>query len=134
MSQIIQLFSTQNLKVASALTAMGFQFENETAPVTRVLRPSGQESTVFWFHAQHPETGEQAEQVSRWMTTEADSFAEKNPEHPVAYMRAVLANRDELVGVIKSTPRQVLIERNGRTISISENATPEDRARFARNS
>ena len=134
MSQIIQLFSTQNLKVASVLCAMGFQFESDSAPVTRVLRQSGQESTVFWFKAQHPETGEQAEQIARWMTTEADTFAAKNPEHPVAYMRAVLANRDELVVVIKSTPRQVLIERNGRTISISENATPEDRARFARNS
>lgn len=75
-------FSTQNLKVASVLTAMGFQFESETAPVTRVLRHSGQESTVFWFQAQHPETGALAEQISRWMTTEADSFAEKTQSIP----------------------------------------------------
>ena len=132
MSQIIQLFSTQNLKVASALTAMGFQFENETAPVTRVLRPSGQESTVFWFQAQHPETGEQAEQISRWMTTEADSFAEKNPEHPVAYLIAALRNRDTLVSVVKATPRQLVFERNGKIVSISENATEADKKRFAK--
>jgi hypothetical protein len=130
--QILQLFSTQNLKVASVLTALGFNFENDAAPVTRVSRQNGNESTVFWFHALHPTTGQTADQVNRWMTVEGDDFCDKNPEHPVAYMRAALMNRDELVGVVKRTPRMCVIERNGKTIAISEHATDEDKKRFAK--
>jgi imidazolonepropionase-like amidohydrolase len=47
-------------------------------------------------------------------------------------MMAVLKNRDELVSVVKQTPRQIVFERNGKIISISENATAEDKARFAK--
>jgi hypothetical protein len=130
--QILSLFSTQNIRVATALTTLVFKFESDSAPVTRVVRNSGEESTVFWFHSAHPETGESADEVSRRMTSEAEAFAEANPEHPVAYMHAYAANYRELLRVVKNTPRQVVIERNGKILSISENATEEDRKRFAK--
>jgi hypothetical protein len=61
-----------------------------------------------------------------------DDLFTADPESPVAYMLAVLRNRDELVGVVKRTPRQVVFERNGKIISISENATEADKKRFAK--
>jgi hypothetical protein len=57
---------------------------------------------------------------------------EKNPEHPVAYLIAALRNRDTLVSVVKATPRQLVFERNGKIVSISENATEADKKRFAK--
>jgi hypothetical protein len=128
----LALFSTSNIKVASILATLGFEFENSSLPATRIKRESGEESTVFWFKANHPETRQQAGEVMRWITADADTFCEKHPEHPVAYMLAALRNRDELLRVVKATPRQIVFQRNGKIISISENATEADKKRFAK--
>jgi hypothetical protein len=128
----LALFSTSNIKVASILATLGFEFENPTVPATRIKRESGEESTVFWFKANHPETSQQANEVMRWITADPDAFCEKHPEHPVAYMLAALRNRDELLRVVKATPRQIVFQRNGKIISISENATEADKKRFAK--
>jgi hypothetical protein len=41
-------FYTANIKVATALATMGFAMK-QPEPVTRMVRPDGKESTVFWF-------------------------------------------------------------------------------------
>ena len=125
------VFSTRDLKLAAILATLGFEFEAPTRPATRIRRESGDESTVFHFLANHPTTGQRADDVMRAFA-KGDALLEAEPESPVAYMLAVLRNRDELVSVVKQTPRQVVFERNGKIISISENATPEDKARFAK--
>jgi hypothetical protein len=125
------IFSTRDLKLASILTTLGFEFENPAAPATRIRRESGEESTVFHFLANHPTNGQAADEVMRAFAAGEDYIAAHQDE-PLAYMLAVLRNRDELVSVVKQTPRQVVFERNGRIISISENATEADRKRFAK--
>jgi hypothetical protein len=62
----------------------------------------------------------------------SEDFIEKNPESPVAYMLAALRNRDQLLTAIKAIPRQIVFERNGKIVSISENATEADKKRFAK--
>lgn len=128
----LAIFQTTNLRLASILTTLGYEFENPACPATRIKRESGEESTVFHFKANHPASAQQAGEVMRWATTDAEKFCEKNPEHPVAYMLAAFHNRDELLGVVKKTPRQIVFERNGKIISISENATEADKKRFAK--
>lgn len=125
------IFSTRELKLATILATLGFEFENPAAPATRIKRESGDESTVFHFLANHPTTGQRADDVMRAFA-KGDALLESDPESPVAYMLAALRNRDELVGVVKRTPRQVVFERNGKLISISENATEADKKRFAK--
>jgi hypothetical protein len=125
------IFSTRDLKLASILTTLGFEFENAAAPATRIRRESGEESTVFHFLANHPTSGQTAEQVMRSFA-DGEGYMTQHQEEPLAYMMAVLRNRDELVSVVKQTPRQVVFERNGRIISISENATEADKKRFAK--
>ena len=125
------VFSTRDLKLAAILATLGFEFENNAAPATRIKRESGDESTVFHFLADNPTTGQRADDVMRAFA-KGDDLLEAEPESPVAYMLAVLRNRDELVGVVKRTPRQVVFERNGKIISISENATEADKKRFAK--
>jgi hypothetical protein len=124
------IFSTRDLKLATILSALGFEFENPSAPASRIKRESGDESTVFHFLAASA-TGRRADDVMRAFA-KGDEFIEANPDDPISYMLAVLRNRDELVRVIKQTPRQIVFERNGKLISISENATAEDKARFAK--
>lgn len=124
------VFSTRDLKLAAILATLGFEFEAPTRPATRIKRESGDESTVFHFLADSP-TGQRADDVMRSFA-KGEDFVAAQPDSPVAYMLAVLRNRDELVSVVKQTPRQIVFERNGKIISISENATAEDKARFAK--
>lgn len=127
----LAVFSTRDLKLATILLTLGFEPENPAAPATRIRRDSGEESTVFHFLANHPTTGQQANAVMEQFR-DSDAFLEKNPEHPVSYIIAALRNRDALVTVVKSTPRQLVFERNGKIVSISENATEADKKRFAK--
>jgi hypothetical protein len=126
----IAIFNTRDLKLASILTALGFEFESDQVPATRIKRESGDESTVFHFKAAHPTSGQQADDIMRAFASE--DYIEKNPESPVAYMIAALRNRDQLLTAIKAIPRQIVFERNGKIVSISENATDEDKRRFAK--
>jgi hypothetical protein len=41
------------------------------------------------------------------------------------------ANRDEIVSLVKNTPRHVVIERNGRRIAIREDASEETRRKIS---
>ena len=125
------IFSTRDLKLAAILSTLGFEFENPAAPATRIKRESGDESTVFHFLANHPTSGQRADYVMRSFA-KGEEFIAADPESPVAYMLAVLRNRDELVSVVKQTTRQVVFERNGKIISMSENATDADKKRFAK--
>lgn len=125
------IFSTRDIKLAAILATLGFEFENPSRPATRIKRESGDESTVFHFLSAHTETGQQADEIMRSFAAGED-YITKNTETALAHMMAVLRNRDEIVAVVKQTPRQVVFERNGKVISISENATAEDKARFAK--
>jgi hypothetical protein len=124
------VFSTRDLKLASILETLGFEFENPERPATRIKRESGEESTVFHFLADSP-TGRRADDIMRCFA-KGEAYITEHPEEPLSYMMAVLLNRDENVRVVKQTPRQIVFERNGKIISISENATAEDKARFAK--
>jgi len=125
------IFSTRDLKLAAILLTEGFQFENPSRPATRIKRESGEESTVFHFNAVHPETSQPASEIMRQFA-QGEDFITAQPASPIAAMMAVLINRAELVGVVKRLPRQIVFERKGKIISISENASAEDKARIAK--
>ena len=127
----LAVFSTRDLKLATILLTLGFEPENPAAPATRIRRDSGEESTVFHFLANHPTTGQQAKAVMEQFR-KGEQFVEQNPDDPAAIALAALLNRDTLVTVVKSTPRQLVFERNGKIVSISENATEADKKRFAK--
>lgn len=151
----LAVFSTRDLKLATILDHLGWEFENNNAPATRIKRDSGEESTVFHFLANHPETGEQANTVMRVFVTAKEeiekiraevsgqenaaalsqarwqAFKVKHPG-PVPDYVAFLQGRDAIVTIIKALPRQLVFERNGKIVSISENATEADKKRFAK--
>jgi hypothetical protein len=118
----MKLFQTINLKAAVALATLGFKPNNP--PVTRIVRQDGKESTVFWFDCIN-DKGQDASEVYRAMTKDGEELERKDPENPINYIRAALANRDVLVELIRDTPRIIEIERDGKKIAISEKASLE---------
>lgn len=122
-------FYTSNIKVAAALATLGFAMKHPE-PVTRMVRPDGKESTVFWFD-DISATGEKASDVALGMTKKANELDEKDPENPLNYIRAALLNRETLIDIVHSTPRRIVIERDGKRIAIREDATSEDKKAIA---
>ena len=118
----MKLFQTINLKAAVALATLGFKPNNP--PVTRIVRQDGKESTVFWFDCIN-DKGQDASEVYRAMTKEGEELERKDPENPICYIRAALANRDVLIELIRDTPRIIEIERDGKKIAISEKASTQ---------
>ncbi len=124
-----RFFHTINLKCAVALATLGFKMNKP--PVTRLVRTDGKESAEFWFEGENAK-GQDASQVYRQMTKEGDELEEKDPENPLCYIRAALANRDVLVDIIRNTPRLIEIEHNGKRIAISENASDKTKQEMTR--
>jgi hypothetical protein len=84
---------------------------------------------VFWFEPINKE-GKKAIEVYRDMTKGSEKLRASDPENPINYMREVLSNRDELISLIRNVPRHVIINRNGRSIAIREDATKEQKDQF----
>jgi len=122
-----EMFHTTNLKAATALVTLGFELL--TPPVTRTVRDDGEDSTVFWFEPRNKE-GKKAIDVYRGMTKGADELNASDPENPINYIRTALGNRDELISLIRNTPRNVVIKRMGRSIAIREDASKEQKDQF----
>jgi hypothetical protein len=122
-----EMFHTTNLKAATALVTLGFELLNP--PVTRTVRDDGEDSTVFWFETRNKE-GKKAIDVYRGMTKGGEDLNESDPENPINYIRTALGNRDELITLIRNTPRNVVIKRKGRSIAIREDATKEQKEQF----
>ena len=122
-----EMFHTTNLKAATALVTLGFDLL--TPPVTRTVRDDGEESTVFWFEPRNSD-GLKAMDVYRDMTKGSDALRAADPENPINYIREALSNRDELISLIRNTPRNVVIKRNGRSIAIREDASKEQKEQF----
>ena len=95
-------FYTANIKVATALATMGFAMK-QPEPVTRMVRPDGKESTIFWFDDLST-TGAKARDVVLGMTKEGDALDASDPENPINYIRAALLNRDTLVELVCTRP------------------------------
>jgi len=126
-----QYFYTPNLKVATAMVTLGFA-PKMPCPITRTVRSDGRESTVFWLDAVNNK-GQRAEDIFSGMTKGGDSLNESDPENPINYIRAALANRDVLVDWIRNTPRRIEVEIKGKRLLIREDATSEDKKQIIKN-
>lgn len=113
-----RLFHTTSVKVATALLTLGF----EKLAISRMKKADHRETVVFWFSPINAD-GLEASTVCKGMTAGADVLMRKDPENVINYLRCALANRDELIGDIHKTPRMIVVEKDGRKVAISENAS-----------
>jgi len=116
-----------NIMVATCLMSYGFKL----ITYTHIRRADGKESKEFWFSATSPKCAFDAETVAQYATTRHEELEAKDIEHPILWMRAALMNRNQLVEIIKQSPRMVEIHSNGRKILISETASEETKRQIA---
>jgi hypothetical protein len=136
-----ELFSTLNLKAATAIAAFGI----EKVTTCRVVRTDGKESTVFWFGS----SGEglpKTELIAYWMTkgasevekAEDELLAQLNPAQRALFYKAACRylycyahSRDNLVSDIKNFPKMVEIRNGERVAHIPADATDETKRQIA---
>lgn len=115
-----ELFHTTNLKTATALVTLGFV----KISTSIIVRTDGKESMVFWFEPRN-QAGQDAVAIYHGMTKGGDALAKSDPENIVNYLRTYAANRDELINEIRTTPRQIEVEKNGTRALIREHASDD---------
>jgi hypothetical protein len=122
-----ELFSTQNLSVASVLMTHGFKM----VTFTHIVRSDGKQSKEFWFEASSKHCDYKAEQVAYYVTKGSEDLRQIKPEDPVLWMRGVLTNRNTLVEIVKTAPRMVEIKNGSRRALISADASDELKRQIA---
>lgn len=121
------LFHTMNVMVSTILMSYGFKL----VTYTHIVRKDGKESKCFWFDASSPSCEFSAEQVANYATKDADELIEKDAEHPILWMRAVLMNRNQLIEIIKKAPKMVEITNGSRRALIAADASDEAKRQIA---
>jgi hypothetical protein len=122
-----KLFHTMNLMVADILLTYGF----ELVTFTHIVRSDGKQSKQFWFSSDSKECAMDAQQVADFATTKHEQLAATDKEHPILWMRAALMNRNQLVEIIKQSPRMIEITNGGRKCLIAESASEETKRQVA---
>lgn len=112
---------TQNLPLAAALAAAGVPLDRN-CPCREILR-DGQRPTVFFFF--DPATAD-----GRWTTRELieawgdAEWHRLNPEHPFAYIKCALGNRERLLDLVKSRVPLACVSRGRKQAFLSLDASP----------
>jgi hypothetical protein len=113
--------------VADILLTYGF----ELVTFTHIVRSDGKQSKQFWFSSDSKECAMDAQEVADFATTKHEQLTATDKEHPILWMRAALMNRNQLVEIIKQSPRMIEITNGGRKCLIAESASEETKRQVA---
>ncbi len=121
MSAITHLSSTatSNTCLAAALTAVGIQLA--TKPFIRVVGDGINGERIVWFFDPQSQDGrfQTSELIAAWHD---DAWHLANPEHPFAYIKCALRNRELLVDKVKQDVPLACMMRRGKIALIPLNA------------
>ena len=113
--------ATSNTCLAAALTAVGIPLAEK--PFVRVVGDGIHgERTVWFFEPQSADNRFQTKELIEAWNDEAWHLA--NPEHPVAYIKCALMNRQRLVDKVKQDVPLGCLRRRGKIAFIPLDATP----------
>ena len=120
--------ATSNTCLAAALCAVGIPLS--VKPFIKVAGDGGGERTVWFFEPQSEDGKHQTKKlIEAWSD---DAWHLKNPEHPFAYIKCALLNRERLVDKVKRDVPLACIRRNGKIAFIPMNASPRTEEKFLR--
>ena len=121
--------ATSNTCLASALTAVGIPLAER--PFARVVGDdTGGERLVWFFEAQSPDGKHQTRDlIEAWND---DGWHHANPEHPFAYIKCALRNRERLVDKVKQNVPLACVKRRGKIALLPLNASPRTEDLFLR--
>lgn len=113
--------ATSNTCLAAALTAVGIPLA--ARPFVRVVGDGiNGERVVWFFEPQSPDgTYQTKELIEAWNN---DAWHLANPEHPFAYIKCALLNRERLVDKVKRDVPLACIQRRGKVALLSLDASP----------
>jgi hypothetical protein len=121
--------ATSNTCLAAALTAVGIQLAAK--PFIRVVGDGINGERIVWFFDPQSQDGrfQTSELIAAWHD---DAWHLANPEHPFAYIKAALMNREALVTKIKQDVPIACIRRHDKFAFLPLNASPQTQDLFLR--
>ena len=121
--------ATSNTALAAALFALGIPLAEK--PFVRVVGDGIRGERVVWFFDTQSADGtyQTKQLIEAWND---DSWHLANPEHPFAYIKAALMNREALVRKIKQDVPLACISRRGKFAFLPLNASPKTEDLFLR--
>ncbi len=121
--------ATTNTSLAAALTAVGIPLSDR--PFLKIVGDGVRgERTMWFFDAQSPcGKYKTKELIAAWGD---DAWHLANPEHPFAYIKCALSNRERLVDKVKQGVPLACVKRRGKIAFIPLNATPQEQDMFMR--
>ena len=113
--------STGNTLLAAALTAIGIPLAQK--PFVRVVGDGLSGERMIWFFEPRSHDGSHLTKdlIEAWHN---ESWHVANPEHPFAYIKCALLNRERLVDKVKQDAPLACIQRRGKIALISLDASP----------
>jgi hypothetical protein len=121
--------ATSNTSLAAALTAVGIHLSEK--PFVRVVGDGIRgERTVWFFDPQSPCGKFQTKElIAAWHD---DAWHLSHSEHPFAYIKCALLNRERLVDKVKRDVPLACVKRRGKIAFIPLDATPATEDLFLR--
>jgi hypothetical protein len=103
--------ATGNTALAAALTAVGIPLASK--PFVRVVGDGIRGERIVWFFEPQSLCGkyDTKELIAAWGD---ESWHRANPEHPFAYIKCALRNREHLVDKVKQDVPLACVKRRGR--------------------
>jgi hypothetical protein len=121
--------ATSNTALAAALSALGIPLAQK--PFVRVVGAGIRGERVVWFF--EPQSADGTYQTKSLIEAwNDDSWHLANPEHPFAYIKAALMNREALVTKIKQDVPLACISRREKFAFLPLNASPRTEDLFLR--
>jgi hypothetical protein len=123
--EFIPQVSTTNTCLAAALAAVGIPMSDSS--LVAVLSNRG-ERKVWMFEGRSPCGKYNTRKlIEAWDDPE---WHDKNPEHPFAYIKCALRNREKLVDLVKKQVPLIEIRRKGKIVYLPADATMREHDRF----
>ena len=121
--------ATSNTALAAALSAVGIPLAEK--PFIRVVGDGIRGERVVWFFEPQSTCGKYrtTDLIAAWAD---NGWHHANPEHPFAYIKAALMNREALVNKVKQDVPLACVRRRGRYAFLPLNASPETEDLFLR--
>ena len=113
--------ATSNTCLAAALTAVGIPLAEK--PFVRVVGDGIRGERTVWFFGPQSHCGkfDTKALIEAWHN---DAWHLANPEHPFAYIKCALLNRERLVDKVKQDVPLACVKRRGKIAFISLDASP----------
>jgi hypothetical protein len=112
--------SINSLALASALLAVGVPFCDTPFMKSRTLK--GEQYTFFFKESSACGAYQTLDLLKAW---DDPLFHERNPEHPLSYIRCAYQNKEGLLDKVNQGLDLVVIEKNGKMAIISKNASAD---------